>query len=83
MSWPSTDFEVEIQDELDRLREFKEKCVEWSKRPEASREAVLDELRTMAYEWEKSADDQETKDDAETLRVLVKVLKHIEKNAGS
>lgn len=49
----------------------------WLFRPQESREAVLQELHDMAEGWSQAADTEETRDDAETLKVAVQILAQI------
>jgi hypothetical protein len=74
MSWPGTDFEVEIQNELDELRAFKALFAKWLAQPQDSRLAVIDELRDMANGWKKNANDEDTRADAVSLGLVVEIL---------
>ncbi len=47
---------------------------EWFQQPEDSREVVLSELRTMASLWQESAGDENTTQDARTLRIAAELL---------
>ena len=51
----------------------------WYGQSEASRIAVLDELRGLASAWQESSCDYETKQDAQTLVIVVNVLEHFER----
>lgn len=74
MSWPSTDFELEIQNELDELRAFKSSFQKWLAQPQDSRLAIIDELRDMANGWKKTANDEDTRADAISLALVVEML---------
>jgi hypothetical protein len=54
---------------------------EWHGTLEDSRIAVLDELRSMASNWEESADEEDynAHQDAKTMGLVVKILEHIER----
>lgn len=80
MSWPSTDFELEIQNELDELRALKAKFDAWKKRPKDSREAVLKELQDTAKGWKESAYNKETRADARTMQVVCDLLTELDRN---
>lgn len=54
----------------------------WLTRPKESREVVLQELRDMAEGWSQAADTEETRDDAETLKVAVRILVQIDVASG-
>lgn len=74
MSWPSTDFELEIQNELDELRAFKSSFEKWLAQPKDSREAIISELKDMAVGWKKTANDEDTRADAVSLALVVEIL---------
>ena len=54
---------------------------QWYGQPEDSRTAVLDELKDMLAGWSSavSDDDYDSKQDVETLRIVVGILKSIER----
>ena len=74
MSWPSTDRECEIQDELDEFTALKIKLSAWTSRSPETRRIVLGDLRGMAHNWKNAADDDDGREDAETLAVIIKIL---------
>ena len=74
MSWPSTDFELEIQNELDELRAFKSTFQKWLQQPKDSRDAIVNELKMMTYDWVMTANDEDTRADAVSLGLVVEIL---------
>ena len=50
----------------------------WRDRPKESREAVLSELQETVVGWSKSAYDDDTRCDAETFEIVLKLLRAAE-----
>lgn len=78
MSWPSTDFELKIQMELDSLREFKKKFQKFQGCSRESRKAIITAFRQDAKNW-LASDELETKEDGQTLLNLCDVLDDLDK----
>ena len=74
MSWPSTDFECEIQERLDELDALKTRLKKWTDRSAETKKIVLDDLRGIADSWRKAADEPDAFEDAETLKLIVDLL---------
>ena len=73
MSWPGTDFELEIQNELDELRAFKSSFQKWLVQPKESRDAIIGELKAMAEGWAEQDEDM-VREDAVSLALVVEIL---------
>lgn len=83
MSWPSNDFEYEIQQRVDQLeaenKKYRDLFKTWAEIPEESRQTVIKELADTADEWAENAEDcsdnEAAVQDAVTLRAVVNIIK--------